>query len=133
MRSVHACVFFAILLLATSAPPAGAYSIAGNNPPNLLENFAAPFQSFIESINSTRPFGGIAIPAGPGRFGPSVSPQAGFLIQDIQNLFRMFDNWLYNIAGFHILVFFAATLNIFSWLLGAVKGAVDWLLGLIRG
>ena len=37
------------------------------------------------------------------------------------------DAWLYTIIGFHILDFFNSILTIFSWILGWLKGGVDWL------
>lgn len=45
-----------------------------------------------------------------------------------QNALRQFDEWLYDKIGFHVWSFFLAILGIFSWLLGVVKGGVDWLL-----
>ena len=63
---------------------------------------------------------------------PSGGSQGSFLTTAIKNAFGWFDNWLYGIAGFHVSNFFTAILNIFSWVLGVVKGGVDWLLALFH-
>lgn len=125
--------------------PAGAYSIYGtsSSAPSApaqnaggttdgLGNLFAPFQSFINSINSV---GTNAVQVSAPSTPQSVPQNNAVTVGTenlLQNLFQQFDNWLYGIAGFHISGFFLAILNIFSWLLGVVKGAIDWLLGLLH-
>lgn len=117
--------------------PAGAYSLYGTSSAPAqnaggttdgLGNLFAPFQNFINSVNSV---GTNAV-----QVNVPYIPQNNVLTAAteswLQNLFQQFDNWLYGIAGFHISGFFMAILNIFSWLLGIVKSAVDWLLGLLH-
>jgi hypothetical protein len=130
-------VFMAVAIMTTTA---NAYSVyAGPQPSTLpsignfnLSDLFAPFQSFIHSINSI----GNAAPSSniqPTTVPAFVSvPVNNGVISAIQGAFQQFDNWLYGIVGFHIGGLLVAILNIFSWLLGIVKGAVDWILGLIH-
>lgn len=112
---------FAIVL----PPTACAYSTndtgaAARNP------ITAPFEDFYHSINSV---GNIL----PGSTTPqmrlSIPTTNGFVTTNVQDALSQFDNWLYGIAGFHVLELFTAILSVLSWLLGIVKGGVDWLLG----
>jgi len=105
---------------------ARAYSISGSSGSGPdLGSFTAPFENFFRSINNVGSVN-ISIPQQVGGSSGSL------LVTGIQNAFGQFDNWLYGIAGFHISGFFTAILSIFSWLLGLVKGIVDWLLSLFQ-
>lgn len=140
-------IFFATALIATSvvalwsiAPwsVAHAYPVNGAPPTNTLPfipsvsnfnfgNLTAPFQNFIQSIGNIGTQSKINVPP----VNVPAMPQNGASANWFQNAFQQFDAWLYGIAGFHISGLFVAILNIFSWLLGIVKGSVDWLLGIL--
>lgn len=129
-----------ILFAATSA--AYAYPVVGSTgstPVPTINGFnfdslTVPFQNFVQSIQNSA--NSIGNPAGslnaPSVFSVPSMPQNGSFTNWIQSGFQQFDAWLYGIAGFHISGLIAAVLHIFSWLLGAVKGAVDWLLNIIH-
>ncbi len=119
----------------TGAPPSAVLpTIPAINTFN-FNSLIVPFQNFIQSFEGSA--NSIKTPSIPGSFNmpPSVSipavPQGSFTNM-IQNWFQQFDAWLYGIAGFHISGLFVAILSILSWLLGIVKGAVDWLLGVLH-
>ena len=47
-----------------------------------------------------------------------------------------FDTWSFGVAGFHPVTVANSLLAVYSWLLGAMKGGVDWVrgyLGAVRG
>lgn len=131
-----ATIFVVIVAVATTTTTANAYSVyAGPQPSTPLSiggfnfgNLLAPFQNFINSINSVGNTSSLTIPS----IGPTSIPTNGMVASGVQSAFQWFDNWLYGIAGFHIGGLLVAILNVFSWLLGIVKGAVDWILGLIH-
>lgn len=91
-------------------------------------SFTAPFENFIHSINNV---GSVNIPA-PTQMNLSAPSGGSWFTTWFKNTFDQFDNWLYGIGGFHIAAFFTAILGIFSWVLGIVKGGVDWALGAIK-
>lgn len=116
---------------------AHAYSVNSGTPaePAAQSSFnfnilTAPFEGFIKSIRSV---GSAPVPAAGPQFNPPAVPQGNFFASTVQSAFGQFDNWLYGIIGFHISSLFFAVLNIFSWILGVVKGGVDWLRGLLNG
>ena len=94
------------------------------------QNLSAPFLNFSQSLqaigktnlNVTIP---VSVPTVPNV--TDVAPQVA------HNAFEQFDGWLAGMTGgFHIAAFLTVFLQIMSWLLGVVKGSVDWLLGWMR-
>ncbi len=125
-----------LTFLAVRVPVVGAYYVGATdgydigpigNPPNFGE-LLAPVQNFFQSIGSINTD---VIPQVGFGSGTSLGPTSPLVLNWIQGVLRQFDGWLYGIAGFHIIAFFAAMLGIFSWLLGLIKSGVDWLLGII--
>jgi hypothetical protein len=50
----------------------------------------------------------------------------------VHNGLAQFDTWLYGVAGFHIINLLTTVLTILSWILGWLKGGVDWLIGVLK-
>jgi len=120
----------ASLTLFLSYGSASAYSVSGTpsaaNGGLDFNGLLAPFENFIHSINSA----GNTVPqiSPPTSGGPFTQQISG----GVQGGLQRFDAWFYGVAGFHVLNLFTAILNIFSWLLGFVKGIVDWLLSIVH-
>ncbi len=91
-----------------------------------LNTMIAPFENFFRSMTSMS--GGQGL--GPASLPPSVTNNPA-INGGVRGALQGFDQWLYGIAGFHILGLFAALLNILAWILGLVTSIVDWLLHLI--
>jgi hypothetical protein len=112
--------------LANGAAPAGGVGVTSGNFD--FGNILTSLQNFLQGIGfNSVPIGTFPQPSGI----PSMS-SSGFWSTSVQGALQWFDAWLYGIAGFHIIGLLTAILSIFSWLLGIVKGAVDWLLGILH-
>lgn len=135
--AVCAIVAFAIAadLAWTHVRTADAYELNQNSssvgestntaPPFEWASIISSFQGLLQGVN--------AVWLGTGLFpvNPIValSPQAA--TSGAQSAAQGFDAWFYSIAGFHIANFLVTMLTIFSWILGTVKTAVDWLIGIL--
>lgn len=128
-------IFLGLLtFLLVNVPISGAYSVGEGggtglnfgNPPN-FGDLLAPAQDFFQSIGSIDTS---IVPHVVGSSQP-FNPGNPLVANWVQGIFQRFDGWLYGIAGFHILGIFTAILAIFSWILGAVKNAIDWLLNIL--
>ena len=112
-----------IIVIGTMSGTVHAYSITSGSSMAVIP-ILTPFENFFKSINSV------------SVVGPSIGvqsiPKNSFIMGGVQSGFQWFDNWLYGIAGFHISGLFTTILSVFSWLLGFVKGGVDWLLNVIH-
>ncbi len=94
-----------------------------------LNSLFAPFENFFQSMTSMAgSTGGQGL--GSGSLPASVTNNPA-VNNGVRGALQGFDEWLYGLAGFHILGLFAALLNILAWILGLVKSIVDWLLHLI--
>jgi hypothetical protein len=88
----------------------------------------APFQNFTQSLQSIGNTNlRVTVPtAGMPNF-PDVAAQTA------HGAFEQFDAWLAGITGgFHIAVILTVFLQLMSWLLGIVKGGIDWALSWIH-
>ncbi len=95
-----------------------------------LNDLISPFNNFINSVNSV---GTSAIHvAPPSSFTAPITPSNGFLREGARNGLQAVDNWTHQTFGFPVSNIFLGFLHIFSWMLGAVKGGVDWVLGLFQ-
>jgi len=134
VASIGAFMIFSFGLSATAyaysvyPAPAPAGSTAPSPSTAGFGSLTAPLDNFLQSINNI----GATNPSVPeNSFTPPTAPN-GMVTTEIENNLQKFDTWLYGIAGFHILTVFVVILNVLSWLLGIVKGGVDWLIGLLR-
>ena len=121
-----------VVLMSVTAKTVHAYSVnatgggGGTVQGSTLGDPFLPFENFIHSLGSV----------GPNAIwttgGSPAAPLGGMFSNIIHNALVQFDAWLFGIAGFHILDLGTAILSILSWLLGLIKGWVDWLLRLIH-
>jgi hypothetical protein len=89
-------------------------------------NVATPFENFWNSLVSV---GGTNFNVAPAAV-PNFSNMAA---DSAHGAFEQFDAWLAGITGgFHISSLLTLLLSLFSWLLGFVKGIIDWLLSWIH-
>jgi hypothetical protein len=104
-----------------------------NNVSQSLNSLSTPFENFVQSLDNmwNNPGGAGSSAAGSTLYTPP-SWTTQILTTGAQGAAESFDNWLYGIFGFHISTFFVAILNIFSWILGVMQGAVNWLLGVFK-
>ena len=100
-----------------------------------FDQLLGPAQSFFQNLRSYSDSGGSyqapsfnLVTVGPGGL---LDPSSPLVANGVRNAFEQLDQWLYGILGFHFLGFFTAILAVFSWVLGAIKGVVDWLVGLL--
>jgi len=122
-------------MVAGSSTASSDGALGNTSAPGGWQGIVTPFEGFIKSVNGIGSLGRLPTYQVPASGPPasSIMPQQGsFIAQWVRNAFQSFDNWLYGILGFHISGLLTAVLNIFSWLLGIVKGAVDWFLGAIH-
>ncbi len=126
-------VFFLIMGVLGGAHAYSVYDTDSTNTPSIggggLDSLIAPFESFIKSITS---IGSVKGPFLTPINVPSMPTGNSMITTGIEAAFQSFDNWLYGVVGFHIGGIFLAVLGVFSWVLGTVKSAVDWLLRLLR-
>ena len=95
-----------------------------------LNSLTAPFENFIQSIGSinTKIF-----QPSPNIMNNAVSnPVTNGLQGVFGQLIGQLDGWVYGVAGFRVSDLLTSILTILSWLLGAVKVGVDWLLALFK-
>jgi hypothetical protein len=124
--SVFIVAIAVVLLAGTLVGTARAYSIAsGTSQPSLpfnVNGILAPFENFFNSMNS------VSITGQSTTAVTRSAPPNSIVTNGVRSGFQRFDAWRYGIAGFHISGIFITSLSMFSWLLGVVKGGVDWLL-----
>jgi hypothetical protein len=88
----------------------------------------APFQNFTQSLQSISNTNlNVTVPTTTM---PNFSDAA---TQAAHGTFEQFDAWLAGATGgFHIAAILTVFLRLMSWLLGIVKGGIDWALSWIR-
>ena len=112
----------------------GTESAATTSAAGGLNDLMTPFNNFVNSINAV---GTSALQVGPPM--PFVAPRVptnilptNLLRTGAQNGLQSADNWASQNLGFPVSNIVLGFLHIFSWTLGAVKGGVDWVIGLCR-
>jgi hypothetical protein len=91
------------------------------------QGLSAPFLNFTRSLQSVN---GTSL-----NFVVSTTSVPNFsdtATQAAHGAFEQFDGWLAGIIGFHVSQILVVFLQLMSWILGLVKGTIDWMLSWIR-
>jgi hypothetical protein len=61
-----------------------------------------------------------------------TSVSASTFQNTLSQWFNEFNNWFYSVSGVQLSAITLALLNLFSWVLGLVQQAINWLVGLFH-